>query len=378
MSKPSEQDILFAHYISEKLNSEGTKIWLTYGSSLGAVREGKMIEGDETDLDMMMWEEDKDKLMEVIKNSPYRVSWDFRHFNNGGEVCKLTLGEKMLPKEGGTRDHTKFEEGKRYCVSCLIGIPNNSLNCKVCEEYGNQFHIDVYFLKRTSDNIKCYDSVFPDVYLKSYHYDNLRKIKFENLDFYVSKYAEDTLDFFYNGIDGTDNTWRVPIKKDIYHSEGYDCGNVSGRKGNTLTCYVEGVFDLFHVGHLRLIKKCSKIFDEVVVGVHSDETVLQYKGVKPVIPYEHRVEMIKSCKFVDEVIEAPLLGINGINGVEFLNDNNLDYLIHGETNCGLLEEQYPEITEEHRLFLLSETPDYHTKDLIEILKQKSFFGIHNK
>lgn len=363
---PDKQGFSLAHYISETLNSQGVKIWLTYGSSLGAVREGKMIKGDEDDLDMMMWEEDKDELMKVIKNSPYKVFWDLRVLKNGGQVFKMSLGEKMLPKvESGARQ--KLEEGKHYCLSCSVEIPDDSLTvCRVCEEYGNQFHIDVCFLKRTSDNIKCYDSCTPNTYLKSYHYNTLRKIKFENLDFYVSKYAEDTLDFFYNGIDGTDNTWRVPIERDFYHSKGYDCGSVPERKANTFTCCVEGVFDLFHIGHLRLLEKCSKIFDEVVAGVHSDETVLQYKR-RPIIPYEHRVEIVGSCKFVNRVIEAPLL--NPKNGVEFLNKNNLDYLVHGKTDEETLKGYYLNIMEEDRLFLLEETRDYHTTDLIEkILK----------
>ena len=52
------------------------------------------------------------------------------------------------------------------------------------------------------------------------------------------------------------------------------------------TGYVEGVFDLFHIGHLRMFKRSSEIFGKVVAGVHSDETVLQYKDEKPIIPYK--------------------------------------------------------------------------------------------
>ena len=127
-------------------------------------------------------------------------------------------------------------------------------------------------------------------------------------------------------------------------------------------CYVEGVFDLFHIGHLRIIKRSSEIFGKVVVGVHSDETVLDYKD-EPIIPYRHRAEIIESCKFVDKVIEAPLLGKYGVSSLKFLNENNLDFLVHGKTNCDFFYDQYFELIENNRIFLLDETPDYHTKDL---------------
>jgi hypothetical protein len=64
---------------------------------------------------------------------------------------------------------------------------------------------------------------------------------------------------------------------------------------------------------------------------------------------------------VDEVIEAPLRP----QTIEFLNENNLDYLVHGKTEPKFLKEHYSEIINENRLFLLDETEDYHTTDLIE-------------
>ena len=264
----------------------------------------------------------------------------------------LPKGEGSLPKE----------ESINYCVSCHVEILNNSLKCKTCKEYENQFHIDVFFLKRTSDNIRCYDSCYPNVYFKSYHYDNLRKIKFENLDFYVSKYAEDTLDFFYNGIDGTDNTWRVPIKKDIYDSKKYDCWEFSREKEGTLTCYIEGVFDLFHKGHVRLLKRASKVFDKVLAAVTPDEITATYKDNLPIVPFEDRQEMLESCKYVDNIIEgSPTL----IPTISWIEQNNIDYIVAGKNEHNPLDEWYEEIIKEKRLFLLEETSDYHTTNLRE-------------
>jgi len=66
--------------------------------------------------------------------------------------------------------------------------------------------------------------------------------------------------------------------------------------------YTSGVFDLFHVGHLRLLKNCKKHCDYLVVGVCSDKLVFELKGKKPIIPLEQRIEIIKALPFVSKVI----------------------------------------------------------------------------
>ena len=66
--------------------------------------------------------------------------------------------------------------------------------------------------------------------------------------------------------------------------------------------YTTGVFDMFHVGHLNLLKKASNRCDHLIVGVSSDELVEEYKHKKPVIPFAHRMEIVSSLKVVDEVI----------------------------------------------------------------------------
>ena len=65
--------------------------------------------------------------------------------------------------------------------------------------------------------------------------------------------------------------------------------------------YTAGVFDLFHIGHLNLLKNAKGMVDKLVVGVTVDELV-QYKGKNPLIPYEERAEIVRSCKYVDSVI----------------------------------------------------------------------------
>lgn len=66
--------------------------------------------------------------------------------------------------------------------------------------------------------------------------------------------------------------------------------------------YTTGVFDLFHVGHLNILKKAKENCDYLIVGVSTDELVLNYKNKKPIIPYEERAAIVEALSFVDEVV----------------------------------------------------------------------------
>ena len=65
--------------------------------------------------------------------------------------------------------------------------------------------------------------------------------------------------------------------------------------------YTAGVFDLFHVGHLNLLKNAKGLCDKLVVGVTTDELV-EYKGKRPMIPFEDRLEIVRNIRFVDAVV----------------------------------------------------------------------------
>ncbi|MBS4197577.1 adenylyltransferase/cytidyltransferase family protein [Lederbergia citri] len=66
--------------------------------------------------------------------------------------------------------------------------------------------------------------------------------------------------------------------------------------------YTTGVFDLFHVGHLNILKRAKEQCDYLIVGVSTDELVEKYKYKLPVIPYPERVAIVEGIKFVDEVV----------------------------------------------------------------------------
>jgi cytidyltransferase-like protein len=89
--------------------------------------------------------------------------------------------------------------------------------------------------------------------------------------------------------------------------------------------YVDMVGDLFHPGHVALLRAARDFGDELVVGVLSDETAATYKR-RPVMTLDERVAVIEACRYVDEVIPASPNRVTR----EFLDEHNLALVVHGD------------------------------------------------
>lgn len=88
--------------------------------------------------------------------------------------------------------------------------------------------------------------------------------------------------------------------------------------------YTTGVFDMFHIGHLNILKKAKELCDYLIVGVSTDGIVESYKHKKPFIRFEERIAIVESIKYVDRVV--PQESMDKISAWEKLH---YDVLFHG-------------------------------------------------
>ncbi len=71
--------------------------------------------------------------------------------------------------------------------------------------------------------------------------------------------------------------------------------------GLSLVIYTGGTFDLFHAGHVNLLRQCSRI-GQVTVGLNTDEFIEKYKGKAPIMNYEERESVLRACQYVSFVV----------------------------------------------------------------------------
>lgn len=71
--------------------------------------------------------------------------------------------------------------------------------------------------------------------------------------------------------------------------------------------YTQGTYDMFHIGHLNLLKHAKEKCDYLIVGVNTDKLVKQYKNKSAVIPFDERIEIVSSIKYVDQVVACDTL-----------------------------------------------------------------------
>ena len=89
--------------------------------------------------------------------------------------------------------------------------------------------------------------------------------------------------------------------------------------------YTTGVFYMFHIGHLNIIKRAKEQCEYLIVGVSTDELVQSYKNKTPIIPFEERAEIVKSLEFVDEVVKQSTM-----NKFEAWQEHKFDVMFHGD------------------------------------------------
>lgn len=89
--------------------------------------------------------------------------------------------------------------------------------------------------------------------------------------------------------------------------------------------YTTGVYDMFHIGHLNILKRAKEQCDYLIVGVSTDELVKDYKHKTPVIPYEERKAIVEAIRYVDKVVPQ-----TSMNKLEAWNELHFNAIFHGD------------------------------------------------
>ncbi|MCD7790736.1 MAG: adenylyltransferase/cytidyltransferase family protein [Bacteroides thetaiotaomicron] len=88
--------------------------------------------------------------------------------------------------------------------------------------------------------------------------------------------------------------------------------------------YTTGVFDMFHVGHLNILRRAKEQCDYLIVGVSTDEVVQTYKHKKPIVCYEDRIAIVEAIKYVDKAVPQVTM-----DKMEAWKNLQFDALFHG-------------------------------------------------
>ena len=95
-----------------------------------------------------------------------------------------------------------------------------------------------------------------------------------------------------------------------------------------INIYVIGVFDLFHTGHVELLKRAKALGDRLIVAINSDRIVESYKR-KPYISERDRLAVVEACRYVDEAFV-----IDTFDNKEAIVKNNINIIVHGSDWAG--------------------------------------------
>lgn len=317
----------FFKYLTEKFDYYGIRYWLDFGSLLGFARDKKIISHD-YDIDIGVWIEDRWKISKIIKSAELDFGYSWTHFIWRDNYC----GWEIKPKQ-------------------------------------DQNHIDIYYYEKCKNKVLAKPVVYTNstdsfwetrnnpFSTKAYYFDNLISSTFESIKVKVPKYHKEHLEYVY----GKDCINQIKIKNEDY----YD-GNLDSSLGPVqITAHTEGVFDCLHFGHLRLLERMKDIFDKVCVSITSDEVLSTYKEDPPINHFNKRREVLEKCKYIDAIIDAPK---DSVISCEFMNENNLDYVVHGKTDDVFLNNWYSEPLAENRMILLEETPGIRTQHFKDQLK----------
>lgn len=294
--------------LCDLLDEYGQKYWLDWGTLLGAHREQKIID-DDFDIDLGCIIDEQDFFV-----CPYH---------------KTHLYQNRLIEIIQRHFYIRFFVENAY----ISVVPRDQ------EEF-NVNHIDIGLYKSDS---------FISQNFREFFVDELETASLYDFKFNCPRHTEQFVRMRYG------DNWKTPIP-------GFSPKSSVIPNKLFYTCYVPVVADLFHIGHVNLLKRCKKLFDKVIVGVHNDEDVQTYKN-KPFISYSDRVEILRSCKYVDDIFEnAPVITTD-----EILLNLGADFVVAGREDPEKIKRLYP--VNENKLHLVKRTENISSSKIKNCLAE---------
>ncbi|XP_053666632.1 ethanolamine-phosphate cytidylyltransferase [Anopheles marshallii] len=143
--------------------------------------------------------------------------------------------------------------------------------------------------------------------------------------------------------------------------------------------YVAGAFDLFHVGHLDFLEKAKELGDYLIVGLHTDPVVNQYKGGNyPIMNLHERVLSVLACKYVNEVVIGAPYSVT----TDLMEHFNVSVVCHGQTHIALdvgYIDPYAVPKQMGKFMLIDSGNTITTEDIVErIIRHRLEFEQRNK
>jgi cytidyltransferase-like protein len=375
------------HKFSKLLTENGIKHWLDYGTLLHAYRDGALNSPGVTatgtsndddllnddDFDICLLQTDYDKVKQLCKD------------NNIDAVVMapnqlLRFAPKELAQLDNNNDWPDRSFGKYDPWLDLFFWHDNPTENLLVDHVDNQPDVNSDAYKIVVDTIKTLPksslfnwatdnrSLFKYYWItKKYFIQELDTLELYGYKFPIPRYIERHLESRYGP------QWKTPMTKGLYVTKFYDKDPLKHFDIFTedeITVFIEGVWDLFHQGHVELLKRAHSIYDKVIVGVAPDDLVIKNKR-QPIIPYVDRVKMLEACKYVDEIYHnAPAWNITQ----ELLDDCGADYSLHSVEDpnnyvAELTEAGHGELVKKGKVHFLSYT-NYHSTDIINIIKER--------
>ena len=137
--------------------------------------------------------------------------------------------------------------------------------------------------------------------------------------------------------------------------------------------YTTGVYDLFHIGHLNLLKNAKGLCDKLIVGVALDE-IVTYKARKVIIPFKERIEIVRSIKYVDVAI--PQESIDVEYKFEMWKKLHFDVIFAGDDWYGV--ERWRNLEEKFKTVGVKVVYFPYTKETSSTLINKTLTKLHEE